>query len=892
MNVTAGAYALDDLLPEIAALAEVQGMKLARLLGNSLLRQVAFGDVDAVDGNAFGDAEGVERGGSCGFRSGSYQRVPELRRGVFRAAECVVLCERAVFTPNNKAEAVGFHLDLRQRLGERTHSDFFKDFCGFRPGEANRSNAFDRRQLNVIHDDEAIEMREEPAVLISGNFDFQFVMAAPRHQIALDAALRVEHKIPCAAICRQIVDGVGNHATEPAEAVFSAHLDAAQPTEVMHRRGESKCSDFGLGRVQLGIGDGTTERRALTRDAASGKLPSERSFGKRSDKCCFRHTLGGFLRRGSDFSKPYATKSQQLIIALIQMRGLRTRRRENGMTRGFGARLWNRSWMAAAIFALGVGLCSGMGVGQQAPAGQSEGQSPSGQSSPGKSAQKPNSAQGETRITPEEAKKLFAMVDQLLKFSSDETGLQVKSTVGRKLTSRAEVESYLKEKFDEDEGAKRLQRGEIVLKKFGLLDHDFDMKPFLLALLTEQIEAYYDSKTKTVYLLDWMHPDDQESVLAHELTHALQDQRVDLEKWNDQTPNDVSTNAHEDIEHLAKDEIDTAREAVAEGQATAVMVDDELKPHGRSLLKDPEVVEFLKQQMADPESSPVMARAPLLLSESLLFPYREGLSFEQDIWMDRGREAAFAGALDKPPTSTWEIINPLEFEKSHVPMVPLLPNIHPLLDGAYKPYDIGQVGQLDLHILTQLFGGDEATKNLTPAWDGGIYWAGQLKSAKTPQEQASTKSIALFYLSAWKNEQSAEAFAQLYANSLARKYSGVKKDASASTPSDAPTGTDEVVYNTNEGPVVITTRGKLVFVAESFDLPVARKLTSLILDSQGTGEMRMAQDAQPAGVPGAGPAAQPVSGSTLSGGLVHLFAESGAMKSAVDAAKKAAQMTQ
>ena len=31
--------------------------------------------------------------------------------------------------------------------------------------------------------------------------------------------------------------------------------------------------------------------------------------------------------------------------------------------------------------------------------------------------------------------------------------------------------------------------------------------------------------------------------------------------------------------------------------------------------------------------------------------------------------------------------------------MPLLPNIHPLVDKLYKPYDIGQIGQLDLHIL-------------------------------------------------------------------------------------------------------------------------------------------------------------------------------------------------
>jgi hypothetical protein len=97
-----------------------------------------------------------------------------------------------------------------------------------------------------------------------------------------------------------------------------------------------------------------------------------------------------------------------------------------------------------------------------------------------------------------------------------------------------------------------MQRDEIVLKKFGLLDRDFALKPFLLALLTEQVEAYYDSKTKTVNMLDWVDIDEQKPVLAHELTHALQDQRVDLEKWNDQTPDDVSTNAGEDSDHLPR----------------------------------------------------------------------------------------------------------------------------------------------------------------------------------------------------------------------------------------------------------------------------------------------------------------------------------------------------
>jgi len=242
--------------------------------------------------------------------------------------------------------------------------------------------------------------------------------------------------------------------------------------------------------------------------------------------------------------------------------------------------------------------------------------------------QTPEKAQ--TRITAEQARQLFSLVDELIQFSSQETGLPIKSSVKRQLTTRAAVESYLKQKFEEDESAKRLQRGEIVLKKFGLLDRDFALKPFLLALLKEQIEAYYDSKTKTVNLLDWVDIEEQKPVLAHELTHALQDQHIDLEKWNDQTPSDVSLNSGEDSDHLARDEMDTAREAVAEGQATAVMMDYILKPMGKSLVKDPEIMEFVKQQMSVSENSPVLARAPLLLSESMLFPYREGLSFEQD----------------------------------------------------------------------------------------------------------------------------------------------------------------------------------------------------------------------------------------------------------------------
>lgn len=180
----------------------------------------------------------------------------------------------------------------------------------------------------------------------------------------------------------------------------------------------------------------------------------------------------------------------------------------------------------------------------------------------------------------------------------------------------------------------------------------------------------------------------------------------------------------------------------------------------------------------------------------------------------------------------------------------------------------------------------------------------------TPVEQAGTKSIALFYLSVWKNTASAQAFAQLYAGELGRKYSGLKRDAAAER--STPAGVEEQIYSTGEGPVLITTRGKLVFVAESFDLELARKLTALILDAQGTGELRMAGTPQPAeqstklGTPSsrllsgarAGNYEADLSGAPglnsetwepLTANLIRFFSKCGVMKAAVSATVHAAK---
>jgi hypothetical protein len=478
----------------------------------------------------------------------------------------------------------------------------------------------------------------------------------------------------------------------------------------------------------------------------------------------------------------------------------------------------------------------------------------------------PNAPPQGMHINPTQAKELFGSVGVILKFASEDSKLPIKHEVKRKLTTREAVEKYLVEKMNDDKDAKRMERSEIVLKKFGLLDRDFQLRPFLLQLLTEQIEAYYDSKTKTVNLLDWATPDTQKPVLAHELTHALQDQHVDLDKWEDGTSDDLSRNVKQDNEHIQTDERDTAREAVLEGQAMAVYVDYALARSGKSLLTAPDVVDNLTDN-TDTSDSPVMTRAPLVLKESILFPYQDGLKFEQAVLKDEGQAGAFAGVLDRPPDSSYEIMNPHAYMRKRKVPVLQMPDVHSLLDANYDPYDVGVMGQLDVRMLTELFGGPETSTALTPAWDGGIYYAAQSKKAKTDAEKDSTASVALFYLSQWKSPQAAQAFTKMYADELGKMYSNVTRDTN-----DEADRTEQI-YNTSEGPVVLTTSDRMVFVSESFDLTTARKLAFLVMGAQDNDE---ANQAARFNVP-----SKTSPGAELNASMVHFFSACGVIRAAL-----------
>jgi hypothetical protein len=462
--------------------------------------------------------------------------------------------------------------------------------------------------------------------------------------------------------------------------------------------------------------------------------------------------------------------------------------------------------------ALGVLIMAA--VWGQAPASQTQ---PSDQPPAGEGARATQAAP-ETTISSKEGKELFRSVDEILQFASQDTGLPIKHTVKRKLATRDQVQSYIEKSMKDDKDAKRLERSAEVLKKFGLLPRKFDLKSFLVAMLREQVAGYYDVKTKTVNLLNWVDLESQKPVLAHELTHALQDQSFNIEKWmNDSSEKPNKKRDDPSPSDIENDEDSSARQAIVEGQAMAVLLDYSLAPTGKTMLESPQIVDALKQSMlVGSADSPAFRDAPIFLKEELTFPYRYGLDFTAALLKAGGKELAYAGAFKDPPKTTREIMEPQTY-LTHEKIDPLkMIDMEKDFKG-YDPFDIGAMGEFDVDILVEQYAGREVAEAIYPGWRGGYYFAGKPKGNKAAP-------IGVLYVSRWASGDKAAEFAAVYAKSLAQRYQkhqGLGSDGKVAE--DAPpadswrTLRGNHAWLTEEGVVVIQVRGDEILISESLD---------------------------------------------------------------------------
>jgi hypothetical protein len=450
-----------------------------------------------------------------------------------------------------------------------------------------------------------------------------------------------------------------------------------------------------------------------------------------------------------------------------------------------------------------------------AQAGQSEEkQKTAGESSASSQTNPPASAE-EQKISPQEAEKLFRSVDEILQFASKDTLFPIKREVKRQLVGRDEVESYVTKHTSEDEDAKRLRRSELVLKKFGLLPRDFDLGKFLVVLLKEQVAGYYDPKTKTVNLLDWLGAEQQKPVLAHELTHALQDQSFNLEKYMKPADADLAKKKDVTAQDIENDEVSTARQAVVEGQAMVVLVDYMLEPMGLSLKDSPQVVQSLKDGMLVGTADAVQFRnAPIYMKEALTFPYRYGIDFIADLLVKGGKEKAFADLFRNPPRTTRQIMEPQTYLSGERLEPMNVPDFRPVLKN-YDRFDVGAVGEFDVAVLIDQYAGAQVSNQLYPHWRGGYYFAVRPKGDPAGP-------LGLLYASRWSSPEKAANFAAIYASALNKRYLHVhdvlEDGKEPAVPTDALDHlTGKRAWLTEDGPVAIDVQGDTVVATESLD---------------------------------------------------------------------------
>lgn len=181
---------------------------------------------------------------------------------------------------------------------------------------------------------------------------------------------------------------------------------------------------------------------------------------------------------------------------------------------------------------------------------------------------------------------------------------------------------------------------EEVLKLLGLLQPSVDLRKVSATVFGQGVAGYYDPRTKRLRIVKGAQTTNRflnEITLAHELTHALEDQRFGLDL------DDTS----------GSDDAALARLALVEGSATAVM----LTYGERHFSADQSIAGLFASLGQDTGDLPPFIEA------QLLFPYLGGQAFVQRLFATGNNSWKVLNAADRfrPPASTEQVLHPEKY---------------------------------------------------------------------------------------------------------------------------------------------------------------------------------------------------------------------------------------
>jgi hypothetical protein len=278
-------------------------------------------------------------------------------------------------------------------------------------------------------------------------------------------------------------------------------------------------------------------------------------------------------------------------------------------------------------------------------------------------------------------------------------GLKFKTPPRVEVRSKDQVRAFVTQQFRDPQSLREFTGIEAAYKRLGMLPDTLDLKKFLVELLAEQIVGYYDPKTKVLYIVTGSPPEAASITITHELVHALQDQYISLD-------------SAQKIE--GQNDRQSAAQAVFEGQAVYEQIAAMLGGNNVAV-NLPGGWDRVRDMIRDNQSSmPVFAAAPIVIQETLIFPYLSGAEFVRNFKDRSGGKVLY----EDIPISTEQILHPSAyFGKRDFPTQITLP----ALTGAVGSYQ-NTLGEFEtrLFLFEHLKDQNEAVRGAT-GWDGDRY---------------------------------------------------------------------------------------------------------------------------------------------------------------------------
>jgi hypothetical protein len=357
----------------------------------------------------------------------------------------------------------------------------------------------------------------------------------------------------------------------------------------------------------------------------------------------------------------------------------------------------------------------------------------------------------QTASLPEAQADLLAKADPVFEAVSRLSGLPIHDTVPVEFKGRDFFEDYYESRLRKQYPLERQAAVEKAYVLLGFLRPGGDLNQVYLDSLLKSVQGFYDPDTKSLTLADWVAPENQEMTLAHELTHALQDQSFSLNAYFDQDPNETMDSQF-------------AQSSLIEGQAVVVAMDYWREKNSSAFIGPAGVVELENPEALGPsgQDSPM---EPMGDKGAVDFLYVYGSVFFQTCFKKQGGRV-LNSLFKSPPTTTEQILHPDTFlSKREEPGSIEIAGLEQAALGGYSKFWEDSMGEYGLFLVLRRYLDDSKAWKAVDGWRGD-----RLQAYESPQKQPILVGSILM-----EGPKSARLFFEAYRELLERKYGKSKR---------------------------------------------------------------------------------------------------------------------